>query len=592
MRRSRLIWYIFPWFIVIILGSLALVTVYSTRSARSFHFRKTAEDLEVRALLFEDVIDDALVRRPAAVDSICKSMGAATLTRLTVIRPDGTVIGDSNEDPARMGDHGDRPEVIRALAGFTGTSRRYSDTLREDLMYVAVPSRRDGRVVAAVRASHPLTELSAELRGLHTRVALSGLVTALVAVVISAFVARRISRPVDEIKRGVERFAMDDLGYRLPVHDLREIGGLASVINRMAERLEDRIRTVETQRNEQEAIFAGMVEGLIVLDGDENVVRMNPAAASFTGVDEEKARGRPIQEVIRNPYLLEFVSRTMRSNETVEQDFTLRNGRGEIHVQAHGVRLSGKRGARGGAVIVLNNVTRLRKLENLRRDFVANVSHELRTPITSIKGFVETLQDGALDDPVDSRHFLDIIARQADRMNNIIEDLLMLSGIERGLEREDVRLEPAGIRGVLEDAIRVCGSRAAERDIDLVFDAPDDLEAPVNEALMEQAVINLIDNAIKFSEPGSAIDVRAGSKDGEVFISVSDRGCGIEEEEIPRLFERFYRVDRSRGGKNGGTGLGLAIVKHIVQAHRGTVTVESAVGKGSTFTIRLPDRLS
>ena len=592
MHPKRLVWYIFPWYLIIIIVSLAIVTVYSTRTVKDFHFTTTSDDLEARAVLFEKTISDRMDGPHSVVDELCKELGSATGTRITVILPDGRVIGDSNSDPESMENHGDRPEFVRALAGRTGSSIRYSDTLRERFMYVAVPVRSDGVVSGAVRSSMPLTALDQSLKAMYMRITISGILVAIAAGVVSIFVARRISRPVEEIKKGVVHFANNDLSYRLPVHGLEEIGELANVINAMAGNLEDRIETVERQRNEQEAIFTGMVEGLVVFDEDEKIVRLNPAASAFLGIEIAEAEGRMIQEAVRNPYLQKFVRKTLSSAITVEEDFTLRNDRGELYVQGHGVQLIGPDGRLRGGVIVLNDVTRLRKLENLRRDFVANVSHELRTPITSIKGFVETLLDGALRDPVDAAHFLKIIGRQAERMDNIIEDLLLLSGVERGLEESNVRVEKGRIIDIIRDALEVCDHKAREKKIEIDVDCAPDIEAIVNEPLLEQAVINLLDNAIKYSDEGGPVEISASRHAEEITIEVRDEGCGIDREDIPRLFERFYRVDKARSRKLGGTGLGLAIVKHIMQAHGGSVIVASTPGEGSTFTLHLPDSLS
>jgi len=239
-------------------------------------------------------------------------------------------------------------------------------------------------------------------------------------------------------------------------------------------------------------------------------------------------------------------------------------------------------------VIVLNDVTRLQRLEAVRRDFVANVSHELKTPITSIKGFIETLRDGAIRKPGDAEKFLEIVAKQADRMDSIIEDLLLLSRVERDVREEMVVLENAPVRAVILEAVQVCEPKAHDKDIRIAVNCPEGITARINAALLEQAIINLVDNAVKYSEPGCPVSIDAEELSNEVVVRVADKGCGIEAEHLPRIFERFYRVDKARSRKLGGTGLGLSIVKHIVQAHGGTITVESTLGAGSTFSIHLP----
>jgi two-component system phosphate regulon sensor histidine kinase PhoR len=357
----------------------------------------------------------------------------------------------------------------------------------------------------------------------------------------------------------------------------------------MASKLRERIETVLSQANEQEAVFSSMVEGLLAVDTDERIIRMNRAAAAFFDVDPDEARGRTIQEVIRNPELQKFVTRALTSREPVEGDIILRVNGGERFLQAHGALLLDAESSRRGLVVVLNDVTRLRQLEAVRRDFVANVSHELRTPITSIKGFVETLRDGAIHNREDAEHFLGIIAKQSDRMNSIIADLLTLSRVEQDMEKEKVRFETGRLTEALREAVQVCERKASEKEISIGIECPQDLTARINAALIEQAVVNLIDNAVKNSDPGTRVTVSAGRSDGGTVISVADEGYGIPAKHIPRLFERFYRVDKARSSKLGGTGLGLAIVKHIAQAHGGSVSVESTPGSGSKFTIFLPD---
>jgi two-component system phosphate regulon sensor histidine kinase PhoR len=265
----------------------------------------------------------------------------------------------------------------------------------------------------------------------------------------------------------------------------------------------------------------------------------------------------------------------------------VRNG-GERFLQAHGTILHDAEDRGIGALVVLNDVTRIRKLESVRREFVANVAHEIRTPVTSIKGFVETLLDGALENPKNAEHFLNIIGRQAERLNAIIEDLLSLSRIEQETESAEIALKEGRIIDVLQAAVQLCEKKAAGKKIAVRLACEEDVSAKINPPLLEQALVNLIDNAINYSGRGSPVHVEAARGDTEIIIGVRDQGCGIAKQHLPRLFERFYRVDKARSRKLGGTGLGLAIVKHITQAHGGNVTVESTPGEGSTFRIHLP----
>jgi two-component system phosphate regulon sensor histidine kinase PhoR len=305
--------------------------------------------------------------------------------------------------------------------------------------------------------------------------------------------------------------------------------------------------------------------------------------------DREAAPGKILQEVVRNRELQRFVTHALQSEEPVEGEIILHHD-GDRYLQAHGTRLRVDEDERIGALVVLNDVTRLRKLETFRRDFVANVSHELRTPITSIKGFVETLADGALEDRDKAIQFLGIINKHTDRLSELIEDLLMLSSLDQGPVDEERRIavEPTAVRNLLEEAIEICSSKAETKFIEVKLNCQESLEADLNQSLVEQALVNLIDNAIKYSPEKGVVEIEARTVDERVVISVRDNGIGIDERHMPRLFERFYRVDKARSRDLGGTGLGLAIVKHVAQAHGGTVGVDSSPGSGSTFFLYFP----
>ena len=317
---------------------------------------------------------------------------------------------------------------------------------------------------------------------------------------------------------------------------------------------------------------------------------MNRAAALLLGVRAGEVAGRQVQEVLRKPDLQRFIGRTLEADEAVEGDLTVRVEGEERFLQAHGTKLRDAEEQILGALVVLNDVSRLRRLETIRRDFVANVSHELKTPITAIKGASETLADGALAEPQEARRFVDIIIKQSDRLNAIIDDLLALSRIEQDSDKGGVSLRHAPLRPVLEAAVQACTVSAQAKALQVELDCAPDLAALINPPLLEQAVINLLTNAIKYSEKEGRIVIDAARHQDQVMLKVQDRGCGIAPEHLPRLFERFYRVDKARSREQGGTGLGLAIVKHIVQAHQGEVTVQSTPGKGSVFTLLLRAR--
>ena len=589
MPRKRLIWQIYPPFLVIILIALVALTWFFSRTLDDFYREEKRRGLEAQGQLVVNQARDALVSgNISSLESLSLALGKQSGTRLTIILPDGRVVGDSEEAPAKMDNHARRPEIRVALEGRSGAATRYSTTLQQEMMYVALPIRSNDQIIGCVRTALPIASVDKALETVLFHVINSGILIALIAALISLWVSRRISRPLVEMKRGAERFAGGELDRRLPVYKGEEMGGLAEAMNQMAAQLNDRLQTVVSQRNEQEAVLASMIEGVLAVDHQERILRINQAAATLLGTNPELAVGRSLQEVVRKPELQRFITESLQSRTSIEADMTLLYQGEERFLQTHGTPLRGSDGQTIGALIVIRDVTRLRRLENLRRDFVANVSHELRTPITAIKGAVETLLAGANENPEDSQRFLEIANRQSDRLNAIIEDLLSLSRLERDAESDEVARTHERLLPILESALQSCSSVAKSREVDVNLFCSEELVANVNSALLEQAVINLVDNAIKYSESRNFVTVESWQEGEQVMIKVQDRGQGISKAHLPRLFERFYRVDAARSRAVGGTGLGLAIVKHIVQAHNGGVTVHSTPGEGSVFTISLP----
>jgi two-component system phosphate regulon sensor histidine kinase PhoR len=591
MRRGPLIRQLLGTYLLVTCLALLAITFYTSRWVRDFVEEQMRLDLESRARLVAAQLADPLQEgRLERVQALCAELSDYAHTRFTVVLPSGKVVADSQRNPEELDNYAAHPEVSKAIAGQVGFDIRYSPILKEDVMFVAVPQPQRPSPAAVVRASIPATVLEEALSSIHHRIAWGGLLVALLAAPISLLVSHRITRPLEMIRRGAERFARGDLSKPMPIPDAREAAKLAETMNQMAAQLSERIEREVRQRSEQEAVLSSMVEGVFAVDVDERIISMNQAAARLFHANLDKIGGKDLQEVVRNPDLQRFVSSALSSETPVESEIFLAGPGGEQVLQANGTVLRDSSGREIGAVVVLNDVTHLRRLESVRRDFVANVSHELRTPITSIKGFVETLLDGALQDSQDTRHFLQIVAKQADRLNAIIEDLLTLSRVEQEAEKAEIVLAEHSVTEVVTAAVELCAPKAAKKEVRLEQHCPPDLKARINAPLLEQAVINLLDNAIKYSEVGSLVVVQAEESGEEVVVSVEDHGCGIAPEHLPRLFERFYRVDKARSRRLGGTGLGLAIVKHIAQTHNGLVTVKSEPGHGSLFSIHLPGK--
>ena len=468
-----------------------------------------------------------------------------------------------------------------------GVSLRYSKTLKQPLRYVAVPARDHGQTLGVVRAAVPLVAIDRALWEILSHILAVSLLTAVLLAIASLIIARRFVKPLEQLSHDAEWFARGDLGHRLSSADSEEVGGLAETLNQMAADLEDKLNTVVRQRNERDAILSSMVEGVLAIDGDERLLRMNEAAARLLGVDAARAEGRSLPEIVRSIDLHKLVAAVISTQQPVEGEVVLRD-REPRFLHVHGTVLRDAPEGRNGALLVIHDVTGLKRLESVRRDFVANVSHELKTPVTSIQGYVETLLDGAMNDPEQREKFLKIVAKQTERLHAILEDLLMLARVEQEGEKPQNVLARGSLRGVLEAAVAACAAKAEEKNMHVELTCPTELTASMNTSLLEQAVVNLIENAIAYSPPGQTVEISGLAGEQEIEIRVRDHGCGISREHLPRIFERFYRVDKSRSRDSGGTGLGLAIVKHIVQIHGGRTAVESIPAEGSTFSIFLP----
>jgi two-component system phosphate regulon sensor histidine kinase PhoR len=555
---------------------------------QSIHINEITLTLENRAnLIGRQLRDEILEFDLSAIDKQCKEYGRLTNTRITIVDTNGVVLGDSDKDPLNMENHGSRPEMVQAFGGHLGTAARFSNTLQLKMKYVAVPVKENSNVIAVVRTSLPVSNIEKTLNTFYLNVAISGILIIILALIVSIVVFRRLTRPLEELQLGAERFADGHLQFKLPVSDIEEIATLATSMDRMAKQLDARIRTIVEQRNEREAILSSMSEGVLALDANECIVSLNRTAAYFLDIDIESVTGKSIHGVARISDLHRLIEMTSNSNETVEMELVL-PGQKERYLQAHGTVLNDTSGKRIGIVLVFNDITRLKKLENIRRDFVANVSHELKTPITAITGSAETLLDDPIDNPEDSRRFLKMIARHSERLNNLVDDLLTLARLESESDRDGIEFSRNKIADVLNSSIHVCRERGNAHNVTITCSCDSNIEVKINIRQLEQSVVNLIDNAIKYSEAGSEVTVKAEISGDEIVISVEDQGCGIESKHLPRLFERFYRVDKARSREVGGTGLGLAIVKHVAITHEGRVSVDSTPGKGSTFRIHLP----
>jgi two-component system phosphate regulon sensor histidine kinase PhoR len=591
MRQGRLLWRIYVYFLLAALAALGIATGNAVRALRHFHESHVADVLEMRGRLVARELDRFSLESDASeIDSICKDIGKLTGTRMTVILPGGKVIGDSEEDPSVMDNHATRPEIADAFRGQTGTSVRYSDTLRQRLKYAAIPVMRDGTIVAAVRMSQPIADVRWTQRSISNQLLVGGLIAAVLFALIALYLSRRTTRPLENMRQVAQRLAKGDLSARATVSTDNEIGVLAQALNDMATQLGDRMNTIARQNIEQDAVLECMVEGVLAVDTEGRTLYLNEALCQLLDINPEQARGRSMQEIIRHHEVQDFVAATLTNDGPSEAEVLIR-GVPERHLQLHGTPLVEPNGDRIGGLVVMNDISRLKRLERVRSDFVANVSHELKTPITALKGCVETLTGDAPLKPEDTTRFTSMMDRHVSRLEAIVEDLLSLSRIEFETSNGQVERNPATISNVLQTVIQRLTKAAESKNITLDLKCSEELSAPINTSLIEQAVANLVDNAIKYSGDNTYINLTALQKGNQVIIAVSDQGPGIEQSHLPRIFERFYRLDTARSRAMGGTGLGLSIVKHIALAHQGNVTVESTVGHGTTFKLHLPKSL-
>ena len=598
MPRPRYSWHLFAGWCALV--SLVLGACYWLASVE---LARLADQAQVRRM--REVATGLASAAKTAAEPVNPSAFVAAATQVErtcrfgcfLLDPQGTVLASvENPDGPRPSMEGGGDSLLTAKGfaaggGPTTISSRYEAATGRRLVSLVEPIGPANAPEAIVQVVADTSAADGELAGSLRRTLLGYLALGGVALAAGYLLASRAARPVQELAEAASLLAGGEVDAPIPTSEPAELASLATAISTLREQLVERGLTIGRQGSQQEAVLGSMIEGVLAIDARQRIVSINRAAADLLGADAAAVVRRPLQEVVRNADLRRFALLAIDCREPVEDNLLLRGIRDRT-IRVRGTALRDESGE-GGAVIVLNDVTDIHHLENVRRDFVANVSHELRTPIASIKGFVETLLDGAAEDPADNRRFLEIVAKQADRLGAIIEDLLALSRIEQKEGTGDLPLEPVLVSDVLAAVESDCQPRAADRAISLLVTCDPELEAALNAPLLEQALINLVDNAIKYSEPSRTIWMSATLETPPLapmclLFTVRDEGCGIETEHLPRLFERFYRVDKGRSRKLGGTGLGLSIVKHIVQAHGGTVAVESQPGVGSTFQIRLP----
>lgn len=502
--------------------------------------------------------------------------------RITLVRSDGTVLADSSQTAGQlpaMENHAGRPEIQNALATGEGAAVRRSDTT--DVLYVyAARTVTDARGrLFVVRLAEPLSHIRALRSQIATSMLLAALAGGVSILIIALWIDRRVFRPFSRLVRGASALATGRI-RRVDIPEEEELAALALALNRLAETAEAQFAAVRDERDQLKAILASMTEGVLVIAADGRALLANPAFSNLFDVRGE-VTGQTVLELLRQPELARIVDDTLRLGEPQSGQIELQSPERRTLLLASAALAGGER----GAVVVVRDTTELTRVADMRRDFVGNVSHELKTPLAAIRGYAETLRDGALDDPPVAQRFTGRILEQCRRLQALLDDLLTLSRLESVALRER---EPVEIDAVVRQAVDTLAPVAREKRVQVKVVAPD-VPAVLGEAdAIERLVLNLLENALKYNRPDGEVTVLLSTTGSEVLLEVGDTGIGIPPESLPRIFERFYRVDKGRARDEGGTGLGLAIVKHVAQAHGGHVDVDSRLGRGTTFRVRLP----
>jgi two-component system phosphate regulon sensor histidine kinase PhoR len=564
-------------------AALAIATVLLARDLRADERTAIERRLTDQALLMAELLSHlSHVTASAALDDEADRLAASVGGRVTLIAADGRVVGESTADDgglAALENHRGRPEVAQALQGRTGLVDRYSTTVSSDMLYVAVPAQHP--VVAAVRVALPLTDVRQQIR----RVGLGALIAfglaAPVAVALAWVTSLLVSRRVDAIAAVARRYSAEALSVPAQDYGTDEIGMVAQALDTSVRQLGERVQELSRDRARTDAILTGMAEGVLVIDRQGRLQLVNRAAREMLRV-EGSADGRPYVEVVRHPDIAAQLASALEGRQVDGRELELSREPGR-RFMARAAPVSPSGG--GGAVLVLHDVTDLRRADQMRRDFVANVSHELRTPLTAIRGYVEALLDESTD-PADARHFLQIIARQSRRMERLVSDLLRLARLDA--RQEVLELASCDVPQLFRSVVADLAPAAAGKRQQITIHVPDDATVvSADPAKLHDVVRNLVENAVNYSEDGAEVRLGASRRNGAYVITVADSGPGIPAEDLSRVFERFYRVDKSRS-RPGGTGLGLAIVRHLVELHGGTATAANRPEGGAVFTVTLP----
>jgi len=561
---------------------MLVLGVYLTNSVRETQLENLRFHLEQEARIIAQASVPSLRGQSYSPDVLTRELSKNIDSRITIIAPDGKVLGDSVEDPVLMENHSTRPEIKDALVYGVGESIHYSTTLQQKMMYVAIPVYDQGELLGIARVSLPLTTVENSVSYVTRIIIFATGIVASLALIAAWLIARTVTRPVRQLTRAVQKITSGNLSQRVTPTTNDEIGQLSRAFNEMTSAFKTTMETIKTEQSKLANVLASMSDGVIMTDVEGEIVMSNPAAARIFGFTGTAPNNRQLIEIVRDHEIEEIFKKCLETSR--EQSVQFESSLSKSFLMASAIPLR-KQSRLSGVLILVRDLTELRNLQTMRRELVGNISHELRTPLASIKAMTETLRSGAINDNEIAEDFLSRIEEEVDRLTQIVAELTQLSRIESGPAQ--LKKEAVDLNALIEEIILEMRPLADRQNITVFKDLYPNLPSlMIDKDRIRQAIINLVHNAIKFNRPGGKVTVSTSFYDGFISLSVSDTGIGISEKDLSHIFERFYKADKARSG--GGSGLGLAITKHTVQAHGGEIHVQSEENKGSTFTLHLP----
>jgi len=588
--KIKLHWKLTLIFCSAVIIGLFIGYFYLTAQLRGYVERNLENTLRHQLLSGRDIIESQISSQGMLIDAdaLADKIGKQQELRVTIISRNGTVLGDTDlnaDEIKKIENHIDRPEIQEAISKGFGVSKRYSYTIKKYLLYMAIPFGRDKSYAGFVRYAVPISYIEMLEGKLEQTIAGALLLVFLLSLVFTFVISFFVSRPLAEMARIARAMAKGDFSRKPSIYSRDEIGDLATALSYMSDEIKGKIEHIRQEGVKLDAVLSSMFEGIMVVDEKGRILLMNPSLRKLFFVDSMPEMKSPV-EAIRNPQIQDMVDKIIKDKQKLISEEIAVSQPEEKTLRINAVPIM-RNNVLEGAVLVFHDITELRKLERVRQDFVANVSHELRTPISSIKGYSETLLEGAIEDKDNVREFISIIYQDSNRLANLIDDLLDLSKIESG--KMKMTFAPLDIQPILKRCLGVLEKTIKDKKLSVAINIPDGIsKVMVDDKRLAQVFLNLLDNAVKYSGDGGSIKVNASSNGDFVQIDITDTGMGIPEKDLPRIFERFYRVDKARSRELGGTGLGLSIVKHIVLSHGGQVWVKSELGLGSTFSFTIP----